>query len=163
MKRKAKKIKYNLKAPQKKRPKKLSIEELKELLGIKDEKIKTEKNNGLRGNKICNKDEISNSNKSQKVDKEYLEDMNNHEKELKEANSIKKELDLNGLIDKEYLSEKLNILDINNFKIAEIEPDGNCGYSSISLQLYGSQEYHYLVRNHIYTFLYNNNNYEKIN
>ena len=68
-----------------------------------------------------------------------------------------------GLPDKDYFykltEEQLN--NLKDYKIEEVDKDGNCGYRALSLQIYNDENSYNVIRTHVYTFLNTNIDFYK--
>ena len=112
MKRKINKGKNKRKASQKKKVKILTMKVLSEILGLNDEKVKIENDNGeinkqknnVPGNTKNFELSLSNNKENSKIfENQYIEDIKNQDCEIPKKYVINNELKLNGLIDKNYL------------------------------------------------------------
>ena len=76
---------------------------------------------------------------------------------------MKKKHVYSGLQDKNYFynleDEQLN--NLKDYKIEEVESDGNCGYRALSLQIYNDENSYNVIRTHVYTFLNTNLDFYK--
>ena len=76
---------------------------------------------------------------------------------------MKKKHVYSGLQDKNYFynleDEQLN--NLKDYKIEEVESDGNCGYRALSLQIYNDENSYNVIRAHVYTFLNTNLDFYK--
>jgi len=95
-----------------------------------------------------NPEEINNSKKN-----EIISSQDNIKK------SILKENQKKGLPDKSYFYTKFKNwekYDNNKFHFTNFAGDGNCGYRCVSLQLFGSEDEHYIIRPNVFHYLYKN-------
>ena len=68
------------------------------------------------------------------------------------------ETNLGGIVYREKLLNLIKgktIFDPDEFTLVDVIGDDNRGYRAISLQIYSNEDYHYDIRNNVYTYLSN--------
>ena len=147
---------------------------------INNNKIKEPNESIYNSNEFFDINISQNNNKSNKISQENIFNKNSpennkendkfqiNEDSIKKLQNIKNILFNDGssniyigLCNKEYFKNKINSNDfkLTDFKVENVIGDGNCGFRSLSLQLYNNQENHNIVRAHIFNFLNNNIEY----
>ena len=109
-------------------------------------KTKTKKRIVFLQKTIFTKKKSLNANQTSKIKKWHLQ--------------LKKKPNKAGLVDKNFILNKINNtkLNISQFYLQDVKGDGNCGYRCISLQLYGNENEYTKIRNDVYSYLNSNRN-----
>lgn len=129
-----------------------NITKILSLLGIDEDKTKTDKEN-------LKKLENNNIQEKKKNNIEIFDDQNEPKtNKNKDAGQFIKTESNNkkGFVNKEYIIKKIkekNIFDKNEFYLQNVTGDGNCGYRCISLQLYGTENLNDNIRQEVFNYL----------
>ena len=129
-----------------------NITKILSLLGIDEDKTKTDKEN-------LKKLENNNIQEKKKNNIEIFDDQNEPKtNKNKDAGQFIKTESNNkkGFVNKEYIIKKIkekNIFDKNEFYLQNVTSDGNCGYRCISLQLYGTENLNDNIRQEVFNYL----------